>query len=170
MREPIFPKAEEQLDPLEILGHPKIEAFSFAQHLNSVFTDNALHGIVARPQVFLPTFQKHQGHVCQGVQLHTINQEKARPWTAGQIICRELFHLIGDQFEWSDRPYEYQFEGLAIDFINGTDQVRKWVEKNGTIDELYHLEQLNQQSYLEKKISRALLKILSGFFGCSPLR
>ena len=151
LREPIFPKARNNQIARDI-RHPKIEAFSFAQHLNSVFTDNALHGIVARPQVFLPTFQNIKAMSAKEFS-STPSIKKSKTLDRWADYLPRTLHLIGDQFEWSDRPYEYQFEGLAIDFINGTDQVRKWVEKNGTIDELYHLEQLNQQSYLEQKKS-----------------
>jgi len=135
---------------LEIIGHPKIEAFSFAKKFNNTLEKNNLTGMQARPQVFLPTFQKHQGVVCQGIQLHTLNKLTARPWSVGQLLCRELFHLLAEDFQWSTKPYEYQFDGYAIDYINGDDQIRKWVEANGELSDLKKLEKVGHGEFNEK--------------------
>lgn len=125
---------------LEIIGHPKLEAFSFAHKFNQVLKNNNLNGMQVRPQVFLPTFQKHQGKVCQGVQIHTTNKYEARPWAVGQLLCRELYHELKEHFIWNTNPYEYQFNGYAIDYINGSDKIRNWVESKGEIHELLSLQ------------------------------
>ena len=98
----------------------------------------------------MPTFQKWKGEVCQGIQLHTLNKVKARPWLVGQMLCRELYHCLGENFEWNTRPYEYQFNGLAIDYINGNDSIRKWVESRGPLDELIMLETKDHHEYKKK--------------------
>ena len=118
---------------LEFVGHPEIEPFSFADHLNKNYP---YEGVYFSPQVFLPTFHKFKGEVCGGVQLHVIDQSQASPWIAGQYLCRELKRMLGESFKWSNAPYEYEFEGMPIDFINGTDQLRFWCEEESTLSDL----------------------------------
>ena len=139
--------------PLEIIGHPNIDAFSFSEHINSLLSNNKINGIISRPQVFLPTFQKFKGEVCQGIQLHITNKNIAKPWQVGQIICRELYHLLKENFKWNNQPYEYETTGLAIDYINGSDTIRKWAENNGSIEQLKELENIDQPTFLEQRNS-----------------
>jgi len=135
---------------LEIIGHPKLEAFNFSKKFNEVIRKNNLSGMIARPQVFLPTFQKWQGRVCQGIQLHTTNAHQARPWRVGQLLCREIINELGEDFSWSKSPYEYQFKGYAIDFINGTDKIRHWAETNGELGDLIGIEKAGHAEFLER--------------------
>ncbi|MBY0517281.1 MAG: DUF1343 domain-containing protein [Bacteriovoracaceae bacterium] len=120
---------------LEIVGHPKIEAFSFHDKLKTVFKKEELNGFVLRPLVFLPTFQKHQGLPCGGYQIHVTDRKTFEPWRLCQTLCREFYHHLGSEFKWKQPPYEYEYDRMPIDLINGTDQLRLWVEKNGSRDE-----------------------------------
>ena len=134
---------------LELISHPEIEPFKFSEYLNKTYP---LEGIYFRPQVFLPTFHKFQNEVCGGIQLHIIDHEKASPWLAGQFLCREIRNLLGDKFKWSDKPYEYEFEGLAIDFINGNKEVRFWCEGNSTLNDLLTISQLGVDGFRSQLI------------------
>jgi uncharacterized protein YbbC (DUF1343 family) len=117
---------------LEIIGHPKIEAFSMHEKLKPVFAREELKGFVLRPLVFLPTFQKHQGIPTGGFQIHVTDRKTFEPWRLCQTLCREFYHHLGDEFKWKQPPYEYEYDRMPIDLINGTDQLRLWVEKNGS--------------------------------------
>ncbi len=132
---------------LEVVGHPKIEPFSFCESLlNKLKKENIPMDFNLRPVVFLPTFQKHQGINCGGVHIHPLNKN-FKSWTLGQFLCRELYHHLNDDFKWNDRPYEYEFHKLAIDLINGTDKVRHWVESNGSLEELSKIELIGHKEY-----------------------
>lgn len=120
---------------LEIVGHPKIEAFSMHDRLKKVMKEEELLGFVLRPLVFLPTFQKHQGLPCGGFQIHVTDRQKFEPWRLCQTLCREFYHELGAEFKWKQPPYEYEFDRMPIDLINGTDKLRLWVEKNGSRSE-----------------------------------
>ena len=67
----------------------------------------------------------------------------------GQLLCRELRQILGEDFKWSTNPYEYQFDGYAIDYINGSDEIRQWVDSNGSLDELKQIEEKGRQQYLD---------------------
>lgn len=136
---------------LEIIGHPKIEAFSFHDHLKKVLISEELTGFVLRPLVFLPTFQKHQGLPCGGFQIHVTNRQKFEPWRLCQTLCREFYHHLGSEFKWKQPPYEYEYDRMPIDLINGTDKLRLWVEKNGSRSDYEKIMQEGQGTFLEQR-------------------
>lgn len=131
--------------PLEIIGHPKIKPFLlFDKHLQEAVHQSGLRGFVIRPITFLPTFQKHANHTCGGFQIHVTDERVFMPWRVGQFLQRELYQLMGAAFEWRQPPYEYNYELMPIDIINGTDKLRKWVEGNGSIEKLNSFEDLDE--------------------------
>jgi uncharacterized protein YbbC (DUF1343 family) len=130
--------------PLEIVGHPKIEPYSlYKNHFSQSIKKSKLEGFIVRPITFLPTFQKFGNNVCGGFQIHVTNKATFKPWRVGQLILRELYHSLGDDFEWKKAPYEYNYTQKPIDVINGTDKLRRWVENNGSIEILDSFENLN---------------------------
>jgi len=129
--------------PLEIVGHPKIEPYSFYKnHLISSVKTSKLKGFVLRPITFLPTFQKQRNTVCGGFQIHVTDRTTFRPWRVGQLVMRELYHFLGDDFKWKNPPYEYNYTQKPIDVINGTDKIRNWIEQNEPIKALDAFETL----------------------------
>ena len=86
---------------LEIVGHPKIEPFTFYEnHLSSIVKKSKLEGFKLRPITFLPTFQKHANCICGGIQIHVTDKSTYKPWRIGQLIMRELYHYLGTDFKW----------------------------------------------------------------------
>lgn len=136
---------------LEILGHPKIEPFGFYEKIKKVIHQNELKGFEIRPLMFQPTFQKHKGTTCGGFQIHPTNYLEFRPWTLCQLLCQMFYHELGADFAWKTEAYEYEFNKLAIDLINGTDQVRLWVEQSGNLTELRQIEKKNITAYLDER-------------------
>ena len=67
------------------------------------------------------------------------------------MLCREFKRELGDKFEFHQKPYEYEFHKLAIDLINGTDEVRHWVNDLGSLSEL---EKIETQGYDKFKNER----------------
>src|SRR4030095_6968309 len=56
--------------PFELVGAPYIEAEIYARAPRAL----TLPGVYFRACVFLPTFQKHAGKACGGVQIHVTNR------------------------------------------------------------------------------------------------
>ena len=136
---------------LEVLGHPKTAGFEFADHLNKVLSETDLTGYKLRPLNFMPTFQKHAGSSCGGIHIHTTDASTFYSWRLGQMILKEFYHTLGSDFAWNDKPYEYEFKGLAIDFINGNTSLREWIERNGSYEELLEIEKIGMQDYLDRR-------------------
>lgn len=129
--------------PLEIVGHPKIESFSYYKnHLINSIEESKLKGFVLRPMTFTPTFDKKNNEVCGGFQVHITNKKTYKPWRVGQFILRELYHHLGSDFEWRSPPFEYNYTQPPIDIINGTDKLRYWVENNDSVEVLETFENL----------------------------
>jgi uncharacterized protein YbbC (DUF1343 family) len=138
---------------LEVIGHPSIEAYSFHEHLMSKIDEVQTEGFKLRPTVFMPTFQKHAGVACGGTHIHITDHRKFHSWRLGQFLCRELYHFLVDDFEWTKKDYEYEYDKLAIDLINGTQSVRKWVENNDSIDALIKIEAANNGDFIKLRES-----------------
>lgn len=138
--------------PLEIAGYPGIESFSFCERVLKRLKDEGLsEGFNLRPIIFLPTFQKHQGKNCGGIHIHPTFNNQFKSWSVSQMICREFKRELGADFEFHQKPYEYEYHKLAIDLINGTDEIRQWVEKLGTYDELIKIEHNGYDIYKNQR-------------------
>lgn len=141
---------------LETIGHPKIEAYSFFETISPRLHEIDNNSFILRPTVFMPTFQKHAGIACGGIQIHVTNPKEFKSWQVGQFLCRELFHFLKNDFEWIKKAYEYEYDKLPIDLINGSEKIRNWVEKNGSMQTLSELERNNLDVYLGQRAASLL--------------
>jgi uncharacterized protein YbbC (DUF1343 family) len=92
-----------------------------------------LAGCMPRECWFEPTFHKHAGQLCAGVQIHTedpahYNHAAFKPWRLMALVFKALRCLQPDYPLWRDFAYEYERERLAIDLINGSPLLREWVD------------------------------------------
>lgn len=137
---------------LEIAGYPGIESFSFCERVLKRMHDEGLtEGFNLRPIIFLPTFQKHQGQNCGGVHIHPTINHKFKSWSVSQMLCREFKRELGEKFEFHCKPYEYEFHKLAIDLINGTDEVRHWVNNLGSYSDLLKIERQGHDQFMNQR-------------------
>ncbi|MFY8329219.1 exo-beta-N-acetylmuramidase NamZ family protein [Vagococcus carniphilus] len=81
--------------PFEIIGAPFINGTKLAENLNEL----SLPGIKFRPVFFTPTFSKHQGEACEGVQCHVLDKEKSEPLDAVYKLLRMIQEMYPDQLE-----------------------------------------------------------------------
>ena len=51
-----------------------------------------------------------------------------RPWRLQALAFKAIRRLYPDYEIWRDFPYEYEFDRLAIDVINGGPALREWVD------------------------------------------
>lgn len=81
--------------PFELVGAPFIDAAELERRLNAY----GLEGIHFRRCYFTPTFSKHKGVRCAGVQLHITDRAAYKPFEAGMYLFKEIRALSGDSFE-----------------------------------------------------------------------
>ena len=121
--------------PLEIFGAPDIDARALIAKMHELVHKQALHwlqGCALREVWFEPTFHKHAGRLCSGVQIHVegprYDHAAFRPWRVQALAFKALRLLQPEYPLWRDFPYEYEFDRLAIDLINGSPLLREWVD------------------------------------------
>jgi uncharacterized protein YbbC (DUF1343 family) len=118
--------------PFEFVGAPYIVSEEFAADLNNA----NLPGVYFRSCIFRPTFQKHIGISCGGVQLHVIDRDNFEPVTTGLTMVKVAHDLYPGQFRWKEPPYEYVYDRNPFDVIAGTIKVRQAIEEGSTIAKL----------------------------------
>jgi uncharacterized protein YbbC (DUF1343 family) len=117
--------------PLEIFGAPDLDVSAMLTRMKRLAPD-WLAGCRLRACWFEPTSHKHSGQLCAGVQIHVddpgYDPARFRPWRLQALAFKALRLLHGDYKLWRDFPYEYERNRLAIDVINGGEQLRSWVD------------------------------------------
>ena len=120
--------------PLEMLfGAPDIDAPAVLAEMQRLAPD-WLTGCAIREIWFTPTFHKHAGMLCNGLMIHAegrfYEHDAFRPWRLQALAFKAIRRLYPEYEIWRDFPYEYEFERLAIDVINGGPGLRDWVDDN----------------------------------------
>ena len=117
--------------PLEVFGAPDIDARRVIGEMRDL-APQWLKGCVLRDGWFEPTFHKHAGTLCSGVQIHTegpgYDHAAFKPWRIQALAFKAIRRLYPDYPLWRDFPYEYVTDKLAIDVINGGPLLREWVD------------------------------------------
>lgn len=118
--------------PLEVLfGAPDIDARAVLAEMRS-FAPDWLAGCAIRECWFEPTFHKHAGALCNGLMIHAegpfYDHHAFRPWRLQALAFKAIRRLYPNYPLWRDFPYEYEFDRLAIDVINGGPALREWVD------------------------------------------
>jgi uncharacterized protein YbbC (DUF1343 family) len=120
--------------PLELLGAPDLDSRALMAEMRAL-APAWMGGCRLRPCSFEPTFQKHVGKLCAGIQVHVedaahYDHNGFKPWRLFTLAFKALRRLRPDYPIWRDFPYEYEKDRLAIDVINGSDVLRRWVDDN----------------------------------------
>jgi len=118
--------------PFEIFGKPGVDPDELVKRL----TGEDLPGVKFRPLYFQPMFQKHQGELCGGAQIHVTDRNRFLPVLTGVAVIRTIYHLYPESFSWKQPPYEYEEEKLPIDILAGTDELRSQIEHGCSVEEI----------------------------------
>ena len=137
--------------PLELFGAPDLDAGALLARMHAL-APQWLAGCRLRPCWFEPTFHKHVGRLCAGVQIHVedaaYDHGAFRPWRLVALAFKALKSLRPDYRLWREFDYEYEQGRLAIDVINGGPALREWVEDPAaTPGDLDALARADEQSW-----------------------
>ena len=117
--------------PLELFGAPDIEPSAIIAEMEHLAPE-WLKGCRLREITFQPTFHKHVGEMCRGLFIHAegpfYDHEAFRPWRLQALAFKAIRRLSPEYALWRDFAYEYVFDKLAIDVINGSSLLREWVD------------------------------------------
>jgi uncharacterized protein YbbC (DUF1343 family) len=117
--------------PLELFGAPDLDSSLWLAEMQRL-APQWLRGCKLRSCWFEPTFHKHVGRLCAGLQVHvddaSYDHAVFQPWRLQALAFKALRQLRPDYDLWRDFPYEYEHGRLAIDLINGSELLRRWVD------------------------------------------
>lgn len=121
--------------PFEIVGAPFLNGERWARDL----TATGLEGFVARPLTFIPTFHKHAGELCGGLQIHVLDPPRFRPlatYTAMVALARQQ---DPERFRFRTERYEYVDDIPAFDLLTGSAEARLAIEGGASAREVAEL-------------------------------
>jgi uncharacterized protein YbbC (DUF1343 family) len=118
--------------PFEIAGAPFVDAHALAAELAAA----ELPGVRFRPLGFTPTFEKHAGRLCGGVQIHVADRRAFRPYLTGVAFLRAVHALWPGDFAWRTRAYEFVDQVPAIDLLCGSAAVREGIDAGASLADL----------------------------------
>ncbi len=145
--------------PLELFGAPDIDTRKLITAMENM-APQWMQGCILRECWFEPTFHKHVGQPCAGIQIHVegagYDHQAFRPWRLMALVFKALRRIRPDYELWRDFPYEYEHDQLAIDLINGSDLLRLWVDDdNATAADLEALASSDERLW-EQECSTVL--------------
>jgi uncharacterized protein YbbC (DUF1343 family) len=137
--------------PLELFGAPDIDAHAVLAEMQA-FAPHWLAGCKLREIWFEPTFHKHAGKLCNGLQIHvedpSYDHAAFRPWRIQALAFKAIRRLYPDYPLWRDFAYEYEHDRLAIDLINGSPLLREWVDNpDSCADDLEQISRTDESGW-----------------------
>lgn len=131
--------------PFELIGAPYIDADDYASALSAL----NLPGVYFRSCVFVPTFQKHGGKACGGVQIHVLDRASFKPVATGIAIVKTAYDMYQRDFRWKEPPYEYEYDRNPFDLIAGTSQVRDAIQSGSSLDQIIESWQARLSEFVQ---------------------
>ena len=128
--------------PFEVMGAPWISADTLAEAMNAL----ALPGLEFRPIYYKPYYSTFQGELCQGVQIHILDYEKARLSEVQFLVVQELMRLWPEK-DWFKLCNQKRF-GM-FDKVCGTNKIRE------IFGERYQWEDIREYWYKDVEAYRA---------------
>ena len=110
--------------PFELVGAPWLDGAALARALEQ----DAVPGAGFRVTAFTPTFHKHAGTLCHGLQVHVSDRRRFPAFLGYLLLIHHARQQDPTRFAWRDPPYEYERVKLPFDILCGTDRVRGAIE------------------------------------------
>lgn len=111
--------------PFELFGAPWLDAGRLAEAL----AVERLPGARFRPASFVPTWDKHAGARCHGVEVVVDDREAFRPFRTGVACVAAARAQDPGRFRWRTAPYEFMKDVPAFDLLCGSARERKALER-----------------------------------------
>lgn len=114
--------------PFELWGAPGLDV--------NPLLELDLHGVTLRPAEFSPTFQKHAGRSCSGVQVHVTDPWVFRPYEAYLRMLAAVLPSVPAEERWRTDEYEFVSDRPAIDLLTGGPEFRTAVDAGASLDDV----------------------------------
>ncbi|MFD1829735.1 exo-beta-N-acetylmuramidase NamZ domain-containing protein [Streptomyces desertarenae] len=114
--------------PFELIGAPYLD-HRYSDRLNA----RKLPGVRFREGYFVPTFGKHTGTTCGGVQIHVTDPRRYEPVTTAVAMLVEARRY--DAFAWRQDAWDTR-RPFWIDKLSGSPRLRGMVDAGKDVDEI----------------------------------
>ena len=128
--------------PFEVMGAPWISADTLAEAMNAL----ELPGLEFRPIYYKPYYSTFQGELCQGVQIHILDYEKARLSEVQFLVVQELMRLWPEK-DWFQLCNQKRF-GM-FDKVCGTNKIREMFGKRYQWEDIREYWNKDVEAYRE---------------------
>lgn len=118
--------------PFELVGAPWLDPWALVEAV----APGDVAGARLRPCWFEPTFQKHAGALCGGVQIHVDDRAAFRPVLTAVALFRAMKDQAPDGFGWRPPPYEYEERLMPIDILWGHSGLREGIDGGASVAEI----------------------------------
>jgi uncharacterized protein YbbC (DUF1343 family) len=133
--------------PFELWGAPWLDGQRLAQSLAA----ERLPGVRFRPAAFTPTWDKHRGARCQGVQIHVVDWRALTPVRLGAACIVHARAQDPARFRWRTEKYEFVENVPAIDLLTGSAAFRAGVEAGRSVAELCAPWDRERDAFLKRR-------------------
>ena len=122
------------MQPFETIGAPWLDAYKLVEDLTAL----NLEGVLFRPVSFTPASSKHQGQLCQGIQLHVTDRQRFRSVT----VALHILSVIR-----KNHPAQFQWRQSSIDRLSGSDELRLSMDKGLSVGQILASWEAGLQKY-----------------------
>lgn len=128
--------------PFEVAGAPFINAEELARKMNEL----KLPGVVFRPTYFTPTFSKHSGVLCGGVQVHVTIRSRILPVHVGWALLHTIREMYPNDFKVNP-PYKEGGKRM-LELNTGCDYI---VNQTYTLEQQIEILKKDTRTFIQKR-------------------
>jgi len=115
--------------PFELIGAPYVD-----HRWTQALTAREIRGVQFREAYFTPSFSKHVGEVCAGVQVHITDARRLDPIRVGVEMLVAL-HELYPEFAWREDAWDPE-RPFWIDKLTGSTRLREQIDAGAQADEV----------------------------------
>ena len=128
--------------PFEIWGSPSIDARKLLIECE---------GARLRPLCFQPTFQKHTGTLCNGVQVHVENRKLFSPVACYLRLLKAALRQLDATERWRTEAYEFVTDRPAIDLLTGGSEFRQLVDAGDELGDYLEAQERGASQFARER-------------------
>ncbi|WP_034849575.1 exo-beta-N-acetylmuramidase NamZ family protein [Clostridium hydrogeniformans] len=136
--------------PFEIVGAPWIDGYKLAE----IMEEKNIKGVRFRPIYYTPTFSKHEGKMCGGVQIHITDTREVNGVEVGLHLLEVIIKMDKGDLQF----IESEGYGIFLDSISGTKILRESLGKELSAKDILEKWNTETQSFREKASKYYLYK------------
>lgn len=133
--------------PFEFFGAPFVDGAAWIAALRA----EDFPGLGIRAVRFKPTFQKHGGRSCGGIQLHVRAAREVRSLKSTWALLAACWKQWPQSCVWRTERYEFVDDRPAIDLLAGGAWLREMVEDGASAAEIESSQEAGRATFIARR-------------------